>query len=175
MRRAKLNLGSSWFSHLLKSTAIALLITGMFVLPTRAQQKDQKTFSSPEAASRALHTALKNNDESALLAILGQDGKDIVSSGDPAEDAENRANIAKRYDEMHRLVKEPDGTITLYLGASNWPCPIPIVNKGDVWYLDTDAGKREILMRRVGRNEISAIRVCNELAAAQKEYYAQQH
>ena len=74
---------------------------------------------------------------------------------------------------MHRLVKEPDGTTILYIGAHNWPTPIPLVNKGSSWYFDTEAGKKEILYRRIGRNELSAIRVCQELVAAQKEYSAQ--
>ena len=72
-------------------------------------------------------------------------------------------------------MKEPDGTTTLYIGAENWPTPIPLVNKGDLWYFDTEAGKQEILYRRVGRNELSAIRVCQELVAAGKEYYSTQH
>jgi hypothetical protein len=73
---------------------------------------------------------------------------------------------------MHRLIKEPDGTTTIYIGAENWPLPIPLMNKGNLWYFDTEAGKMEILYRRIGRNEMSAIRVCEELAAAQKEYYS---
>ena len=120
----------------------------------------------------ALVTAAQNNDEKAMLEILGPDGKQIVSSGDDAEDAESRANFVKKYQEMHRLVKEPDGTTTLYIGAENWPTPIPLVNKGKSWYFDTEAGKKEILYRRIGRNEMSAIRVCQELVAAQKEYSA---
>jgi hypothetical protein len=96
----------------------------------------------------------------------------LVSSGDEAEDARGRATFAKKYQEMHRLVKEPDGTVTLYIGAQNWPTPIPIANKGSTWYFDTNAGKQEILYRRIGRNEMSAIRICQELVAAQKEYYA---
>jgi hypothetical protein len=71
---------------------------------------------------------------------------------------------------MHRLVKEPDGTTTLYIGAKNWPTPIPLVQKGNSWYFDTDAGTREILYRRIGRNELSAIRVCHELVAAENEF-----
>ena len=105
-----------------------------------------------------------------MLEILGPDGKQIVSSGDETEDAKSRANFVQRYQEMHRLVKEPDGTTILYIGAENWPTPIPLVNKGNSWYFDTEAGKKEILYRRIGRNEISAIRVCQELVAAQKEY-----
>jgi hypothetical protein len=110
-----------------------------------------------------------------MLEILGPDGKQIVSSGDEAEDAESRANFVQRYQEMHRLAKEPDGTTVLYIGAKNWPTPIPLVNKGKLWYFDTDAGKKEILYRRIGRNEISAIRVCQELVAAEKEHRSSQH
>jgi hypothetical protein len=71
---------------------------------------------------------------------------------------------------MHRLVKEPDGTTILYIGAKNWPTPIPLVKQGDSWYFDTEAGRKEILYRRIGRNEMSTIRVCQELAAAEKQY-----
>jgi len=115
------------------------------------------------------------DDEKAMLDIFGPAGKQIVSSGDDAEDAQNRATFVQRYQEMHRLVKEPDGSVTLYIGAHNWPCTIPLMNKGNVWYFDTAMGKQEILFRRIGRNEISAIHVCRELAAAQKEYYSEQH
>jgi hypothetical protein len=145
---------------------------GCFSTRSIAQQQGQKTYSSPESASSALVTAAQSNDEKAMLEILGPDGKQIVSSGDEADDARNRANFAKRYQEMHRLVKEPDGTVTLYIGAENWPTPIPIVSKGNLWYFDTAAGKKEILHRRIGRNELSAIRVCQELVAAEKEYHS---
>jgi len=110
-----------------------------------------------------------------MLDLLGPNGKEIISSGDEAEDAQSRANFTQRYEEMNRLVKEPDGSVTLYIGAHNWPCPIPLVNKGKMWYFDTATGKQEILFRRIGRNEVSAIHVCRELVAAQREYYTQQH
>jgi len=118
-------------------------------------------------------TATQNNDKKAMLDVLGPDGKHIVSSGDDAEDSESRANFVQKYQEMHRLVKEPDGTTILYIGAHNWPTPIPLVKKGSSWYFDTEAGKKEILYRRIGRNELSAIRVCQELVAAQKDYSAE--
>jgi hypothetical protein len=76
---------------------------------------------------------------------------------------------------MHRLVMEPDGTTTLYIGAENWPTPIPLMRKGSSWYFDTAAGKQEILYRRVGKNELAAIQVCQELVDAEKEYYTQLH
>jgi hypothetical protein len=152
--------------------AVAVLL--MVCFPTRsvAQQPGQKTFSSAEEAGKALVTAAQSNDERALLEILGPDGKHIVSSGDETEDAQDRANFVEKYQQMHRLVKEPDGTTTLYIGAWNWPTPIPLLNKGNSWYFDTEAGKQEILFRRIGRNEMSSIRVCQELVAAEKEYHA---
>jgi hypothetical protein len=173
MPRTKLNFDNSQGPSFLKLAAVAMLVTGCFAAHSLAQQKGQKTFSSPEDASNAMVTAAQNNDEKALLDILGPDGKQVVSSGDDTEDANGRANFVQRYQQMHRLVKEPDGTTTLYIGAENWPTPIPLVNNGNAWYFDTEAGKKEILFRRVGRNEMSAIRICQELAAAQKEYSTQ--
>ena len=152
--------------------AAALFVAGAKGAPSAAQQNGQKTFSAPEEASKALYKAVSDNDEHALLEIFGPEGQELISSGDPAEDAESRSNFAEHYREMNRLVKEPDGSVTLYIGAHNWPTPIPIVQKANLWYFDTQAGAREIVFRRVGRNEMSAIRVCQELVAAQKEYFA---
>lgn len=177
MQRTKFTFDRFQWASLLESAAVAILLTGCCStrpVPT-GQQRAQKTFSSAEEASQALVTAAQNNDEKAMLDILGPDGRQIVSSGDETEDAQSRANFVQRYQEMHRLVVEPDGTTTLYIGARNWPMPIPLVNQDNVWYFDTEAGKTEILCRRIGRNEISTIRVCQELAAAEKEYYSTQH
>jgi hypothetical protein len=175
MQRSKLNSGKFPWSKFLTAAVVAILLTGWFANRSLAQQPGQKTFSSAEDASNALVTAVQSNDEKAMLDILGPDGKQIVSSGDETEDAHSRADFAKRYQEMHRLVKEPDGTTTLYIGAQNWPTPIPLMNNGNSWYFDTEAGKKEILFRRIGRNEMSAIRVCQELIAAQKEFSTQRN
>jgi len=173
MRRTKLKFDESYRANLPVLAALAILL----IFPTRsvAQQPGQKTFSSPEEATSAFVAAAQNNDQKAMLDILGPDGKQIVSSGDETEDARSRAHFIERYQQMHRLVKEPDGTTVLYIGAENWPTPIPLVNKANLWYFDTETGKKEILYRRIGRNEISAIRVCQELVAAQKEYSSTQH
>jgi hypothetical protein len=171
MQRTKVSFNRFQWANLLKLVAAAILLAGCFPARSMAQQAGQKTFSSAEEASQALVTAAQSNDEKAMLEILGPDGKQIVSSGDEAEDAESRANFVQKYQQMHRLVKEPGGTM-LYIGAENWPTPIPLVSKGSAWYFDTEAGKKEILFRRVGRNEISTIRVCQELVAAEKEYYS---
>ncbi len=175
MRRIKLNIDKLHRANLPKLAAFAILFMGCTCLRSMAQQPGQRTFSSAEEASRALVTAVQSDDEKALLDLLGPDAKEIISSGDEAEDAHSRANFVQKYREMHRLVNEPDGTTTLYIGARNWPTPIPLVSKGNSWYFDTEAGKKEILYRRIGRNELSAIRVCQELVAAENEYRRTQH
>lgn len=158
MRRTKLTINRSYWANFLGFAAFALI--GCFSLCAVAQQPGGRAFSSPEAASNALVAAMQSNDEKTMLDVLGPDAKRIVSSGDEAEDAQSRANFVQRYLEMHRLVTEPDGTTTLYIGAKNWPTPIPLVKIGNSWYFDTEAGKQEILFRRIGRNELSTIRVC---------------
>jgi Protein of unknown function (DUF2950) len=140
-----------------------------------AEPAGQKTFSSPEEASKALFRAVQAGNDRDLLEIFGADGKEILFSGDKVEDRKSREMFAEKYQRMNRLVKEPDGTVRLYVGAENWPMPIPLVDRKDAWYFDTNAGKDEILFRRIGRNEMAAIRVLRELVAAQKEYYSKTH
>jgi len=160
-----------------KVAALAILAFGAtyFPVPAAAQQPSQKNFSSAAEASNALVTAVQKNDQPALQSILGAGAKDILSSGDAVEDKNDRDQFVQKYQQMHRLVSEPDGTTTLYIGAENWPTPIPLAHKGAAWYFDTAAGKREILYRRIGENELSVIQVCLELVDAEKEYYAQPH
>lgn len=138
-------------------------------------QPGQQTFSSAAEAAQTLLEAVKKNDQPALLKVLGSNSQNLISSGDDAEDKNDRDQFVHKYRQMHRLVTEPDGTTTLYIGAENWPTPIPLVRKGDTWYFDTAAGKQEILYRRIGKNELAAIQVCRELVDAQKEYYGQSH
>jgi hypothetical protein len=120
-------------------------------------------------------SAAKAGDTDTLAHIFGPDAKEVLSSGDPVADKNTRDRDVARYDEMHRLIKEPDGTVTLYMGAENWPFPIPLVQKDNAWYFDTTAGKEEILFRRIGRNELATIGVCRTLVDAQKEYAGKAH
>ncbi len=136
---------------------------------------EQKIFPSPVAASSALFAAVQSNDEEKILDILGPQASNIVSSGDETADANDRATFVQRYQQMHRLVHEPDGSTMLYIGADNWPMPIPLVHAGQSWRFDTDAGKQEILYRRIGANEIWTIGICRALVSAEREYYAMQH
>ncbi len=175
MRHTKLNLRIVQLASYFTAAAAAFLLLACFAPRVMAQQQGQKTFSSADEASHALVVALKTDDDKALLQILGPEGKEIISSGDPAEDEANRANFVSKFEQMHRIVVEPNGTTTLYIGAENWPTPIPLLNKSGRWYFDTGAGKEEILYRRVGQNEMSTIRVCQELVAAQKEYFSKEN
>src|SRR5580698_4868597 len=137
MRGKKPSFDKSRWADLVRLAAATLLLTCGWVTHSVAQQDGPKTFSSAEEASQALLTAAQNNDEKAMLEILGPDGKQIISSGDEAEDAQDRTNFVQKYQEMHRLMREPDGTTTLYIGAENWPTPIPLKNKGNSWYFDS--------------------------------------
>jgi hypothetical protein len=156
---------------LLAATSIlsTLILSSHLML---AQQPKQQVFNSPEEASAALFAAAQHTDNRFLLEILSPAGKEIISSGDPAEDRKNRDTFVAKYAQMHRVARKRDGVMILYVGAENWPFPIPLVEKNSVWYFDTDAGKGEILARRVGRNELATIDVCHQLVDAQERHYA---
>jgi len=163
--------------HLGKLVGLAALATfaaGYFTLAL-GQVPQQKTFNTCEEASVALFVAVEKDDRSALLEILGPGATEIISCGDQAEDRNNRQQFVQKYKEMHRLVRESDGTTTLYVGAENWPTPIPVVHKGNHWYFDTVASRKEILFRRIGKNELETVAVCRELVDAQNEYHAGPH
>src|ERR1700732_4655064 len=143
-------------------SALALLMVGYSDL-SLAQKSGPEAFSSPGKASSALFQAVQNGDEEALERILGAD-KGVTSSNDEIEDKLERERFSQKYQEMHRLVQEPDGSTVLYIGAENWPFPIPLVSKNGAWYFDSDTGKQEILFRTVGENETTALQVCHALA-----------
>lgn len=152
------------------STALVLFLLGLLLLvgfarSSFAQDAQPKTFASPGEATKALLEATQKQDEQALEAILGA-GKEVTSSSDEVEDKLEREQFTTKYQEMHRLVREPDGSTVLYIGAENWPFPVPLVSKSGKWYFDPDRGKQEILFRRIGENEATAIEVCEEFVMA---------
>jgi Protein of unknown function (DUF2950) len=163
------------YSHnLASSRALRFIAAGLalcFSVLGYAQQSNEKTFSSPGEAVLALYNAAKSNDTQAMDAIFGANAKAILNTGDPVADKNRIADFVRRYDQMHRVVIEPDGTVTLYVGAENWPSPIPIVkNSSGKWYFDTESGMKEILYRRIGTNENDAIETLQTLVEAQREY-----
>jgi hypothetical protein len=160
------------FSSLTLATASFLVTLLLSSQLSFAQEPIQQVFRSPEEASGALFAAVQEADNRALLEILGAAGKDLISSGDPAEDMKERERFVAKYEQMHRITKEHSGVMILYVGAENWPLPIPLVERNNVWYFDTDMGQEEILARRVGGNELATIGVCNHLVSAQQQHYA---
>jgi hypothetical protein len=132
----------------------------------------QEQFGTPEAAVEALVAAARSGDGDAILKVLGAGGESIVSSGDPVADNNIRQDFVSAYDAKHAIEMEGDGTQTLIIGNDNWPFPIPLINKAGEWQFDTKSGLDEILRRRVGRNELSAIQVALAYVQAQNEYAA---
>ena len=143
---------------------LTLLVVG-YADPSFAEESQAKTFSSPAQAVNALVQAAHAGDEQALETILGA-GSEVTSSSDKEEDKLEREQFCQKYREMHRLVQEPDGITVLYIGAENWPFPIPLVASNGDWHFDSGRGKQEILFRRIGENEAVAIEVCQEFAMA---------
>jgi hypothetical protein len=107
--------------------------------------------------------------------VLGSGAEDIVSSGDAVADKAIRERFVQAYDEKHQIDKQGDDKALLVIGSDDFPFPIPIVRKSDVWQFDTAAGRREILFRRVGANELDAIQVALAYLDAQDEYASTDH
>lgn len=167
-----MNLAMARNSGSLTSAARTFLAAFLCLSPVLfAQQGNEKTFASPGDAAAALYDAIKSGDSQGMNAIMGSNAGPILHTGDDVADKGMAANFIRRYDQMHRVVVEPDQTATLYVGAENWPMPISLAkNSSGAWYFDTEAGKKEILYRRVGRNENDAIEVLYGLVSAQQEY-----
>jgi len=152
----------------------ALLFALAAVNPaTAAQTKNtQKSFASPEDALKSIVKAARNNDTKAMAAILGPGSKEIISSGDPVTDKSDRELFIKRYDEKIVIEGAETGRAVFSIGNDDYPHPIPLIKKGNVWLFDTKAGKEELLNRRIGRNELEVIEILRAYVDAQREYYA---
>jgi hypothetical protein len=137
----------------------------------KAAASKQKAYGTPEEAARDLVAAVKTGDSNALGAILGPDGKSIISSGDKVADKEAGARFVKAFEESSKIEKTGDAKATLAVGKDAWPLPIPIVKDAAGWRFDTKAGLEEILNRRIGRNELSVMQVALAYVDAQREYY----
>jgi hypothetical protein len=147
----------------------AVMVPGAVAL---AAQPEQKTFESPEGAAQALFKSLGSNSEKDLLAIFGPGGGALISSGDAVEDRKDRKKFILRYNEKSRMETVGDGKVVLHVGSNDWPFPIPIVRSGERWRFDTKQGRDELLSRRIGKNELRAIKTCQAIVYAQREYAA---
>jgi hypothetical protein len=137
-----------------------------------APPETQQTFATPQDAAQALVNAAEQNDTAAMLKLFGPGGKDIVQSGDSADDKAARAQFAVRARAKLRVEPDQDNPnrAIVVVGDQNWPLPVPLIRKNGRWYFDAAVGRVEILARRVGRNELAAIDVCRGYVEAQMEY-----
>jgi hypothetical protein len=160
-------------SHTYRNHRTSLLLGAVafsLVAGWAAAQPAQRTFATPEAGVAALIDAARKDDVAALQSILGPESRDVVSSGDPVADAAARDEFLAAYDEKSNLVAVNDTTRTLQVGATDWPLPIPLIREGASWHFDTDAGRDEIVNRRIGRNELNAIEASMAFVDAEQDY-----
>jgi hypothetical protein len=156
--------------------ALALLVIAMLPGTSPAKERTQVTFGSPEAAAEGMFKALRNTDEAKrytdLYTLFGPGSGSLISSGDKVADAERRTNFLRLYDEKNRLEITEDRKAIIRVGNNDWPFPIPIVKTGERWQFDMKQGKKEMLSRRIGANELGAIQTCLAIVDAQREYAA---
>jgi hypothetical protein len=133
----------------------------------------QTVFPTPERAVEALTDAAKGSDTAPLLAMFGPDGRDILASGDPVADRRAREVFVIAVNQRWQLAETDPDRRELVIGDEKWPFPVPLVRGRDGWRFDSVAGKHEVLARRIGRNELAAIGVCETYVIAQKEYAAE--
>lgn len=163
------------YSHRVASASLVVcaLIAGLaFVAAAQdaSPAQQQRTFASPEEGVAALVDALRKDDKGALEAVLGPGSDDILDSGDAVADDNAREAFLRDYDAKNRLVPVNDTTRTLEVGSSDWPLPIPIIRREGMWSFDLDAGRDELLSRRIGRNEANAIGAMLAYVDAQRDY-----
>src|SRR5271165_2318228 len=144
---------------------------------TDAPPVRQKTFDTAQQAADAMILAVKNDDVAALLEIFGPAGKDFVSSGDDVQDKNSRAEFAALAQEKMsvEIVPQHPNRAILSVGNEEWPTPVPIVKVAGKWHFDSQAGRTEILDRRIGANELDAITICRGYAEAQEAYASEIH
>ena len=152
------------------SMVAVVLAVGIAVIPGAAQT-GQKTFATPLEAAQALVDASAANDTAAMLQIFGPAGKDIAQSGDAASDKERREQFAAlAHQKMTVELDEDKDLATVIVGPDAWPLPVPIVLEKGRWRFNSAVGRVEVLARRVGRNELTAMEVCRAYVEAQTEY-----
>jgi hypothetical protein len=140
-----------------------------------AESAAQKVFATPAEAGAAFLEAAKSGDQAALLAIFGPAGKTALFSGDAVKDRDNLEDFVAAYNQMHRWREIKVGGEMLYIGADNYPFPIPLgKNAAGTWVFDTTAGEDEILARRIGKDELTAIAAGRGFADAQAKYFSTQ-
>lgn len=133
---------------------------------------DGQRFAEPKDALDALVAACASGNESAVIAIFGQGARKLVSTGVPSSDAERCRRFVAAAKRVSRIDHAGPGAAKIVVGHDDWILPFPLVQTTSGWQFDIEAGRQEILHRRIGANELEAIRVCRAYAAAQQEYAA---
>ena len=151
-----------------------VLMAAICCSPVFAESPEPETFASPEDAVVAIVQAAKTGDTQSLLQVFGNGGAKVIFSGDAAVDEYSREVFLAAYDERAYVVESPSAA-TLYIGNEEWPFPVPLVKEGEAWHFDTAAGAEEITRRRIGRNELNTILVCQAYVQAQREYASLGH
>lgn len=150
---------------------VGLLVLFLAVVPAAlAEECVQTTFDTPEAAAQALIDAALANDDAALKAIYGTKAEGLIQDGTDPMVKRERVGFAKAAAEKLTIEKQDDGTVVLVVGKSDWPLPIPLVQKDGKWVFDAEAGREEILARRIGKNELEAISILRAYIEAQVAY-----
>jgi hypothetical protein len=164
-------------SSLIKTMYYCIIIVAMFIFisvsNSHAAKMTQMIFASPDKAFGMLITAVKSGNARQLAAIFGPQWKDIFPADKEAND-KARERFTKAYDEKHRLENIGTNKVVLHVGDNDWSWPVSVVKTGNRWRFDTKAGIKEIIARRIGKNEISAVQVCLAYVDSQLEY-AQEH
>jgi hypothetical protein len=138
---------------------------------TKAKPAVQQKFATPQEAAGALANALRSDDLKQIHSVLGPGSGKVIRSGDPVQDAAGRKRFLAAYETSVKIETLGDAKVTLLIGAEEFPFPFPLVKTASGgWKFDTKAGAEEILNRRIGRNERSAIQVCLAYVDAQREY-----
>lgn len=151
------------FARLIMSATLALVSLGG---AAHAQQR----FKTPEDAVTALVAAVRTDNVRDMIRVLGPQGRDILVSGDPIADQTTRAAFLIAYDLKHQVTKVSDSRADLVIGKNDWQLPIPLVLKSGAWQFDSVAARREVLLRRIGRNELGAIQAALAYVDAQNDY-----
>jgi hypothetical protein len=151
--------------------AVGLTLAAALLLQA-APPESQRSFATPQEAIQAIIDAAEHNDSAELVQLFGPDGKDILDSGDPAQDKDLRAEFARSAHEKLQIEQDPTNPdrATFAVGEQDWPFPVPLVREGERWRLDPRSGRLEILARRVGRNELNAMDICRAYVEAQLQY-----
>ncbi len=131
---------------------------------------DQNTYATPEDAAKALADAMRTDERKLIWRVLGPGASKFIRSGDPAQDEEAREAFVAAYDKSVKFEKSGEAKATLLVGPADFPFPYPLVMKGGRWQFDAKQGNEQVLDRRIGRNELAAIKVCLAYVDAQREY-----